>query len=918
MKKQRILTWLDVKRIIQKETLNGKRLPERVLKIECFSDALEVSISKKEEVSYIDTALKKWFGDWYKEKEHVIEFDFFDTKLPVEFIYETEKIQSHIPLRPFWEEIVYADTHTALPEKFPDEQPTIVSFYSFKGGVGRTLHLAAFLFALLEQAKEAKTPVTVLVIDADLEAPGLTYWNRKESQQPTVSFLYFLELYQCSLYEKKMFEFFAKEVKRSAKKEGDSTWYFLPACLEDKQLLDTFILPEHLARNHDGWTCGKAIYDLGKTLGAEYVFLDLRAGLSEISSPLLFDPRIQRYLVTTLTEQSWKGVSLVIDQISNIILPKEETQDYPSYHDPVVIMSMLRPEYKQLSDFYTALESLQTAYCAVEETGKGEHAAEEESGYSEKLQIIETYFAEELLYINSWEEARSQLSSTSLLKEAKEWAKKHIQRHVLKEQKETTLPTDQFQLQMAQAKKLRELCEDYEFAETGKGTEMLITQPLRNLAKNFNDAVPRVISLGAKGSGKTFNYIRLARFGTWKKFIQYVKEESELEAYIFPLLESNSLSQEAKNITGEARENVRKILGSQDTFLHSEFRKKIKAKLDEEKNLSESDWDIFWIEELFNALDMHSTGKKDIFTLNNLLKEHDKKVIFLFDGLEDLFAEVSSEDKQKKALQALIQLPNKISEIKESNIGCIIFIRHDFIRYIVHQNILQFERLYHPYNLSWDEKSFKKLVYWICSQAQVIDAEEAKIEHLSLEDFDACLEKLWGTKLGSDTSNEAFTIRWIFAALTDFKGRLQARDIVRFLYNAANIALESASQVMTEKWASSRMLPPQALRKAIAKCSEKKVEEAQSEYPEFQKWIETIGNNPNYKKVPFTLEDFPTDPETIRILEEMGVIYEDKDKDGTSCFYMPEIFRIGLKFSFEKGARPRVLVLKRKALGSRP
>jgi hypothetical protein len=31
--------------------------------------------------------------------------------------------------------------------------------------------------------------------------------------------------------------------------------------------------------------------------------------------------------------------------------------------------------------------------------------------------------------------------------------------------------------------------------------------------------------------------------------------------------------------------------------------------------------------------------------------------------------------------------------------------------------------------------------------------------------------------------------------------------------------------------------------------------------------------------------------------------------------YMPEIFRTGLKFTSVKGARPRVLVLKRKALG---
>ncbi|MEC4816059.1 MAG: hypothetical protein SAK29_22725 [Scytonema sp. PMC 1069.18] len=54
--------------------------------------------------------------------------------------------------------------------------------------------------------------------------------------------------------------------------------------------------------------------------------------------------------------------------------------------------------------------------------------------------------------------------------------------------------------------------------------------------------------------------------------------------------------------------------------------------------------------------------------------------------------------------------------------------------------------------------------------------------------------------------------------------------------------------------------------------------------------------------------------QTVRMLEEMGVIYEDKDKQEAARFYMPEIFREGLGFS-GKGARPRILVLKRKVLG---
>jgi len=101
-------------------------------------------------------------------------------------------------------------------------------------------------------------------------------------------------------------------------------------------------------------------------------------------------------------------------------------------------------------------------------------------------------------------------------------------------------------------------------------------------------------------------------------------------------------------------------------------------------------------------------------------------------------------------------------------------------------------------------------------------------------------------------------------------------------------------------------------------CSQKKVEEAKEEYPEFEKWVdETLPKiSSDKRRIPFTPDEFDIEPPVIRMLEEMGVIYEDKGKDGSSRFYMPEIFRAGLNFSLDKGARPRVLALKRRALGS--
>ena len=921
MRSTKLFTWLDIQRVIREKTAGNRDFPPGIVRIGCYSDALEIGIVRPEDRVNAKIFLKECFGDWYMEEKSVIQLDFGNAELPVEFMPGEERNKLDFSVRPFWEEIAYIreeivgeapDRRTlALPQPFPDEKPGLVSFYSFKGGVGRTLHLASFLFALLDRAKEIDKAITVLVIDADIEAPGLTYWDSDTKQQPAVSFLEFLEVYQFSPIKiDEVLKLFAREIKKSPRTTGKTIWYFLPACLGDTQLLDTPILPEHLARSSEGaWECGNAIYRLGKALDADYVLIDLRAGLSEISSPLIFDPRLQKYIVSTISEQSISGTSLVLNQVSRLAPSETEiSDDQTDYYDPSLILSMLKPEFRQLENFENSLVRLRSAY--IEST--------EDNVYGKRLQILETDFNEELLNINDWEEARIRLIPTSIMRIAREWAKNQL------------IPdrSSEFDISnqldpLAEVEKLRNICKQYEYAENGKGKGLLITEPLKNLGRRFQDELPRVVSIGAKGAGKTFNYLQISQFGIWEKFIEHVIKKnvhSQQETNIFPLLQSDGLKDEARKITQDARKRLYNYLEDDvPEFIPSECQDRIRQMLNSKK-ATDIEWSIFWVMEMAKAFGMfpQSNDKIQIGELNNWIKNKGLKVVFLIDGLEDIFSNISSDTTQQTALKALIDLPKRLSEIRNSHIGLIVFVRRDFIRYTLVQNVAQFENLYRAYDLSWDEESFKKLVFWICSQADVIGAKEDELETLSKHELTKCLELLWGKKLGSDNSKEAYTHNWVFAALTDFKGRLQARDIVRFLLHAAEITYEKQTEVLFEKWSTNRILPPQAIRRALQPCSQKKVQEAMEEYPEFKKWVSMI--NESYKsadrKIPFTPDQFAMNQTTVRILEEMGVIYEERGKDGASCYYMPEIFRAGLDFTLDKGARPRVLVLKRKALGT--
>jgi hypothetical protein len=83
----KLFTWLDIRRVISHQTNYGSKFPEGVVRIRCFSDALEIGLNHEEESrENAQQALKEWFGDWYQEEELLIQLDLGDATLPVEFI----------------------------------------------------------------------------------------------------------------------------------------------------------------------------------------------------------------------------------------------------------------------------------------------------------------------------------------------------------------------------------------------------------------------------------------------------------------------------------------------------------------------------------------------------------------------------------------------------------------------------------------------------------------------------------------------------------------------------------------------------------------------------------------------------------------------------------------------------------------
>ncbi|MTV50956.1 ParA family protein [Heliobacillus mobilis] len=927
----RLLTWLDVEREIRKVSNNKLNLPPEIERIDCFYDAIEIGISNKTDRGNINKYLTDWFGDWYDSKNSLIRLDLDDATIPVEILYDNNTHRNNVNISPLWKNISYLRNNDSknisyIPSTPQDKHgPQLVAFYSFKGGVGRSTHLAAYLFALLAQAKKINRPVTAVVIDADLEAPGLTYWSRKEKLRPDISFANFLEVYHYPPIEREAaLSSLIKKISEYCKYQEKSKYYFLPAFINDRELLDMPIQPENLARSSsEPWQVGEALYKLGQLLKADFVFVDLRAGLSEISSPILLDPRFERFIFTTLTEQSISGTSLVLEEISKLS-PTLEHLDSNKLFDPTVVLTMLTPELKSNEVYENAMTRLQESYNATNSTDE----------YIPRLQFEETYFSQELLYIKDWQDGQYKISmSPSIMKVASEWAQTAwTPKGGKKEPNKTTYDMDS-------VKRLKDTCEAYQYAEKGVKDELLITDALQNLAIKFTEQLPRIISIGAKGAGKTFNFLQLARIKFWENFLALINPIDSIDkqlsgkAIMYPFLVPNNLGDEARKLVDAARDEVDKVVNlstgnNKKNIFHARGLSDliIKDRLKNKTDWSEFDWTLFWIENLAKSVnyqlprvsdgDPASIFRSSLQSFNYFLESQKLRFVYLIDGLEEIFEDIANKNSQQIALEALLKLPSRINEeIRKPNFGIIVFLRRDYLRYAIKQNAGQLEDRYKPFELNWDYESFLRLVVWLCQRAAIID-KKIQPSSLGREDLANLLEKLWGKKLGKANSKEAYSFSWVFAALTDFKGRLQARDVVRFLYYAAKKTIDDPNLVAFSVWNKERLLPPSAVRHALRPCSTDKVMEANTEYPEFKDWVEEINNlNKEKRVVPFSVDQLPIESRRLEFLKDIGVIYEDRDKDGVLKFYIPEIFRYGLNFELDSTIKPRVLALKRKSMG---
>lgn len=864
-----LYTWKDVERLLR---LNKSVWSDVILDIETYVSEIIIYIKKDtEDVARI--ILKDIFQNKYNSSKDIIVLDFPKEFLYVSFEVEETELKKETKA-PLFKSVLYQQSayrEDMLEKNLPGVP--VFAFHSYKGGVGRTLSLLAFVRAW-SFLKNAEDPQRLLIVDADLEAPGIT-WLTAVEEEPAFSYLDLLEVAQeksdINDIIEKVSPVIAEQTVKIETEKSITEHIVLPTYRYIEQLLDMYSSPESLAGSYSKkYFLAEVLSRLGEKVNATMVLVDLRAGLSEFSAPLLFDPRVKKYLVTSTSYQSVKGTELLLEQLCKG-LPLTENSLIPE-----ILLTMVQPHINVVD--------IKSRFVAVFDKYKT----------NDNLTVTDDIvtvlpFASELVHLETLSEIMDTLRERDFYRNMLEIVKNN---YFNKEKDNLLLSREEV------IRSIHRLASEQITAEGNASFRVLMTDSIQNLIKRYRTDVPNTVVMGAKGSGKTFLYREILQNQYWESFVEKMDSgglRCTRQIIPVPLLQSA--------YGNEFNETIKKAASN---FNECNLKGKVNASIcnDAKNELLEAkktgnhdllDWKKIWEAIILKSFD---NVYASLEMLEKDLAANQVKIFFLVDGLEDIFQETPENESEQNAIVALCR--ELIGEMgaKYSHIGCMVFLRKDIARDSVKVNFEQFYSLYKAYELKWSSTEALRLAVWLVNQAVPgFYQGESPIEIAPREIIDKSLESLWGVKLGKKTSNEANSSRWILAALSDFNGQLQARDVIRFL--------EYATETIGTTYYNDRYLMPAEIKKAVSKCSVEKVNEISQEMKALKPIFDKLKNGSEAQRsLPFHSDTFNLSASEEKLMKQEGYLRVENEK-----YYLPEIARHALNFKYEKGARPKVLSL---------
>lgn len=887
----RLFTWVDIDERLSAEAARGE-WPEWMIEVDSWWDGVELTVREGTQEGQVRTWLDQVFGTGSttgEPGEFVLVLDRPDairpTGLPVTLVPDSAYIAGRRDPR-LMERRITAELGRFMPRPDQagfDSDVQVLAFHSFKGGVGRTVHAVALADTLAERGHR------VLLVDGDLEAPGITWMYQAKGGACDIAYEDVLALLHGTVDEN------ARDAvavaapyladQEVARHRNGGVLAVLPSSRRAR-LGPPRIEPSHLSTDdRSPYFLTESLAALAAAAGLDTVIIDLRAGASELSAPVLLDPRVQRVFVTTLSSQSLEGTERLMCQLGNKA-PSWEGRD-PA---PAAVITQYRldvhsAEAEQArTRLATALEGF-TARIAEgpdgrQDTGTGEVDA------LVRAEPLLSPFREELLALpRNWDEVVDVVRRCGV---------GDLVGRLIPELPVSRLPqTDSHQLERRRSA-LHERARSLVFAERSgldSGLGFLSTEPLRRLVGDHRSTLPVTVVVGAKGAGKTFTYARLCAAGRWSDFASSAQESVRADAAVVPVLDPANMDQYGPDTSRGGPQDLRDHAAGGRGAQPDDIRALLREALDGPHGESPAFWRATWLRCMAVAAQGPDVSQEDPEAVL-VQRSRTAPVLFVFDGLEDFFQDLESETKRIALRTLFTDVPDWLRMMRSRPLGLVIFARKDLVRYALRQNVGQFLDRYDPYELRWDAQEALRLALWVSVTAGALPEPGGDLALMPAEAVVDSLVPVWGAKLGRDNSREAWTERWVPAALADFNEQVQARDVVRFLRDAAEYSLRD------EDWPD-RLLSPSALRSSLVRCSSEKLQELQQENPSLGKLLRSVGFYADTVVMPFEAEAVGLDANGIVALEEAGALARDND----GRYRLPEIYRHALGFRTRGRAR---------------
>lgn len=900
MFENRLYTWIDVQDAIIAYLRSNDQDKLVHLNFRVYWDGLNITYTNSLTIEDVEKLLESIFLSRYEKENLDTQFIILEgkSKLP---IYFQEVAKEDIDILQFKPSInrpsfIGLNEQIDFKTRIPSESPIIYAFHSFKGGVGRTLHAISMALNLAEKQK-------VLLIDADFEAPGISWLVNTP-----VSFADLLALVHGNENYTDAISVVAENLKSDIKENNNL--FILPAFRAPALSTPSLeIKPEHIFRfNNNPFILTDIIIDLAKKIGVDFILIDLRAGASELSTGWFFDPRINKVFVTTLSSQSILGTSMMFRLLSKFELQnhlRRSESPIPSLIISQVPKSSIGEMEANWNDIYASEGVLNPLRTAFVEAFINISEYKEIDAFKDltEEQIIGRIIEPQTLFSEEYDSLKSLPDSwESVVRVIK---LNGLEKKLSKILDIVSFPTPTTVAFTELRNRLKSSASKLIFAETERQEGFLQTESIKNLVNAFNNQLPIAVVVGAKGSGKTFLYKLVFFLQDWQKLCEQINPSFSNSGTILPI----TLPANLQSITGfnSIPEPINRITSPVNNVNIWQEYIKPDIELSLNENLTVSQWREKWFDYIawsagykINAVNVG----RDFITF---LRSNQTKVVAIFDGLEDLFKQFNNNEQQQKALESLLQdVPTWLESQNERYLGLVVFVRRDIITTAIPQNSKQFLKKYESFELKWNVEEALRLVHWIMNKYVLPEKPtfpdwEKSIGEKSEAELIKPLYMLWGMRMAKDTSKEAYSHNWILGSLANLKKEIQSRDIIRFLDSAVQKTIDAPPQIANNY--NDRILIPTAIRDSIDEVGQSKIDEVKIENQPLKEILELLQGRTGDIKFPCKPEDMQfINEKDIRILEDNGVIVMHNGE-----YYMAELYRKGMGFEYSRKGRPKVL-----------